>query len=198
MHCRNRARRSASVPCQSPPSWARRQLKMTGFGLWASSSPTSGAFSNRSRRISSRSHCRAALSMSARARRRDSWAMEMQIMANSGWSQDRLQPDVFILPEAEAATKGVDVIAQLGAWWKPFEFFGIAAAEDDAVGDHGRLQPSNRVLDRLLPLPFAEALKPAPAQVILEGCPIRADGPVPAVPRGHRSPGPNPCRCLGR
>ena len=50
----------------------RRQLMMTGLGLAASSSPRSGALPKRSSRTSSRSHCRAALSMSARARRRDS------------------------------------------------------------------------------------------------------------------------------
>src|SRR5262249_61891168 len=41
---------------------------------------SSGAMPKRSRRISSKSHCRAELIMSTRASRRDSWLMEMQIM----------------------------------------------------------------------------------------------------------------------
>src|SRR5262245_34684437 len=94
MHWRSSASRSSSPPLYCPPSRVRRHDMMTGLGLAPSNSPKSAAFSKRSRRTSRRSHCREALSMSASASRRDSCAIEMQIMAVPGGRGCGIPPSV--------------------------------------------------------------------------------------------------------
>src|SRR5439155_9348076 len=65
--------------------------------------------------------------------------------------------------------KGVLVVAAACTGRQLLDSSRIAAAEDDVVGDHCRLESQYHIVDSLAPTLLAQALEPAQADIVFEG-----------------------------
>ena len=76
------------------------------------------------------------------------------------------------MPEAKATDEGIVVAAQARAGRKRFQFFGIAAAEDDVIGGERFLQALDDFGDVAAPFFLPEAFEAANAEVVFVGFPF--------------------------
>ena len=72
-------------------------------------------------------------------------------------------------PEAEAAGEGVAVIAEARARRQVLDFPGIAAADDDVIGDESAPEVRDNAIEGFLPALLTEALAAIAAEHVLEG-----------------------------
>src|SRR5437667_3019626 len=70
------------------------------------------------------------------------------------------------LPQTRAAKKGVSIVPALNSFRKRIQFFGVAAAEHNVVGDERFLQLGDGEFDLVLPFFFAESFQAGSAKII--------------------------------